>query len=171
MGVTQCWRSVLLTSREFKLSVLRIRNVYPGSWFYPSRIPDLGSNNNNKREGGNICCLTFLSSHTYRKKYKLFYFETGTGKNRADWQRILVLVTFNPKKFHQGLRNMGEGLRIRNPRSGSREKPIRDPGKTYPRSQIQGLNKHRIPEPQHCKTGINLSFHDDSLPGRRSAFF
>ncbi len=38
-------------------SVLRIRDVYPGSWFLPipdpgSRISDPGSQNSNKREGG-----------------------------------------------------------------------------------------------------------------------
>ncbi len=33
------------------ITVLRIRDVYPGSWFLPSRIQDPGSKNSNKREG------------------------------------------------------------------------------------------------------------------------
>jgi hypothetical protein len=45
-------------------SVLRIRDVYPGSWisYLGSRISDPGSNNSNKREGGKffVLVLPFL---------------------------------------------------------------------------------------------------------------
>ncbi len=55
--------SVYIFSQFWKtshfLAVLRIRDVYPGSWFLP--IPDPGSKNSNKREGWKkICCHTFF---------------------------------------------------------------------------------------------------------------
>jgi hypothetical protein len=51
------------------------------------------------------------------------------------------LLKFLPKKLSSSSQNMGLG-------SG-----IRDPGKTYSGSRIQGSKRHRIPDPdsQHCK--------------------
>jgi hypothetical protein len=43
------------------------------------------------------------------------------------------------RKFHQ------KRGRIRDPRSGIRKK-------IHPGSRIQGVKKHRIPDPQHCST-------------------
>jgi hypothetical protein len=48
----------LQTFHMAKWAVLRIRDVYPGSWFLP--IPDPGSKNSNKTEGWKICFLPFL---------------------------------------------------------------------------------------------------------------
>ncbi len=47
------------------------------------------------------------------------------------------------------IRDLGFGLGIQDPRPG-----IRDPEKTYSGSQIQGLKRPRIPDPQHCIAGI-----------------
>jgi hypothetical protein len=94
--------------------VLRIRDVYPGS-----RIPDLGSRISDP--GSRIPDL---------------------GSRISDpGSRIPDYRTFNPKKCHYALKNIGLGSRIRNPRSG-----IRNPGSKIldPRS---GKNLSRIPDP------------------------
>ncbi len=54
--------------------VLRIRDVYPGSWFLP--IPDLGSRiqNSNKR-GVKKICYTFFWSLKFHKIVNYFTFE------------------------------------------------------------------------------------------------
>ncbi len=61
-------------------SVLRIRDVYPGSRILVfnqpgSRISDPGSKNRNKREGWKkIRCHTFFCSHTFHKIENYFIF-------------------------------------------------------------------------------------------------
>ncbi len=60
---------------HFLPPVLRSRDVYPpdpGSWFYPSRIPDLGSRipdptTETKEEGKKFVALLFFGSHKYYK--------------------------------------------------------------------------------------------------------
>jgi hypothetical protein len=68
---------------------------YTGSWFFPSHIPDPGSNNNKKRRGGNFVVLffVFLWSHFhkiyeelnffYPKKFlpEIFFEDPRIGKN------------------------------------------------------------------------------------------
>ncbi len=98
-------------------TVLRIRDVHPGSWFLP--IPDPGSKNSNKRDGWKkICCHTFLCSHKFHKigiilvlKCRKIFF--------ANFQRIMEL--FTQKKL--SLCSQKYGFGIRDPRS-----EIRDPG-------------------------------------------
>jgi hypothetical protein len=48
LGSDRC----LILQKEMQIAVLRIRDVsrIPDPDFYPSRIPDLGSKNSNKRE-------------------------------------------------------------------------------------------------------------------------
>jgi hypothetical protein len=46
------WSGLFLMTKSYHLPLLRIRDVHPGSWFL--LIPDLGSNNSNKR-GRKIC--------------------------------------------------------------------------------------------------------------------
>ncbi len=47
----------------------------PDHDFCPSRIPNLGYKNSNKKEGRNIFLLSYLfCSHKYHKNLKLFYF-------------------------------------------------------------------------------------------------
>ncbi len=47
----------------------------PDPDFYPSRIPDPGSKNSNKREGWKKICYIFLCSHKFHKTANYFSFE------------------------------------------------------------------------------------------------
>ncbi len=78
-------------------------------------IVHIGSNNSNKREGGQICCLTFFVSHKFDKIENCFIFE--------HLRTIKNYCLFHPKNWHQALKNMvggskgqkgtGTGFRIR----------------------------------------------------------
>ncbi len=111
--------------RHFRLflPVLRIRDVYHGSWFLP--IPDLGSRipdpkTATKERWKKISCHTFLCSHKFHKIVN-FSFEVLKKKIWASFQRIIELFT---KKIVKKL------LKIRSwdPGSEIRKKPIPDPG-------------------------------------------
>jgi hypothetical protein len=54
------------------LRVAGIRNVCPGSGFYPSRIPVATTA---IKEGEKICFPTFFCSHKYQKMANYFIFE------------------------------------------------------------------------------------------------
>ncbi len=71
----------------------------PGTDIYPSRIPDLGSNNS-KKKGETLVVLPFFVTTKYYK-IKLFYFWTEKEKNlsQLNWQRILE-GTFYPNNCH-----------------------------------------------------------------------
>ncbi len=72
--------------------MLRIRDVYPGSGFFP--IPDPGSKNSNKREGWKkFCCHTFLCSNKFHKIENYFSFEVLKEKIWANFQRTIELFT------------------------------------------------------------------------------
>ncbi len=65
------WKTGFINTDYRRKAVLRIRDVYPGSWFisnFPSRIPDpeFGFNDSN-RKGGKICCPTFFCRNKYEK--------------------------------------------------------------------------------------------------------
>jgi hypothetical protein len=88
------------------LPVLRIRDVYPGSWFLPipdpgSRIPGPGSRipdpktATKERGEKNLWCHTFLCSHKYHKIAHYFNFEVLKKKISANFQRIIELFTQN----------------------------------------------------------------------------
>ncbi len=95
-----------------------IRN--PGSWFLP--IPDLGSKNSNKREGWKkICCHNFLCSHKFHKITNYFCFEVLKKKIWTNFQRIIEVFT-------QKIVTKLSKIWIWDPGSGTREKPIPDPG-------------------------------------------
>ena len=116
----------------------------PDPDFYPSRIPDLGSKNGNKRERWKkIRCLTFLCSHKFHKIVNYFSFGVLKKKIWANFQRIIELFT---KKIIKKLLK----LKIWSWDPGSE---IWDPEKTYSGSHIQGSKRHRIPDPdpQHCR--------------------
>ncbi len=71
---------------------LRIRDVYPGSWFFSSRISDSGSNNSNKRERGKICFLPFFVATNIIK----LNFWTGKEKNLSqNTKNFNTLVPFS----------------------------------------------------------------------------
>ncbi len=93
------------------LPVLRIRDVIPDPDFYPSRIPDLGSKNSNKREGWKkIYFYTIFCSHKFQKIVKLFCFwnaEDNLGQFSMNYR------TFYPKNCQKAHKNMclGSGIR------------------------------------------------------------
>ncbi len=136
----------------------------PGSWFYPSRIPD--PKKQQKRKVKKICCHTFFR-HKFPKIENYFIFEVLKEKIWANFRKLIELFT---QKVVTKLSKI-YGFGIRNPRSVIRKKPIPDPGsrgqkgtgsririrnkirdpeKTYSGSRIQGSKRHRIPDPQHC---------------------
>jgi hypothetical protein len=96
----------------------------------PSRIPDLGSKNSNKREGWNkICCHTFFHSHKFYKIVNYFVFEILKKKIWVNFQSIIVLFT---QKTVIKLSKIW----VWDPGS-----EIGDPEKTYSGSWIQGFKK------------------------------
>ncbi len=113
------------------VSVLRIPDVYPGSWFLP--IPDPGSKNRKKREGWKKIVVIPFCSHKFYKIEIFCYFWNAGKKIWPNFQRIIELFTqkvvTKPSKYGFG---------------------IRDPEKTYSGSRNQGSKRHRIPDPQHC---------------------
>ncbi len=120
-----------------RVSVLRILDVYSGSWFVPgSRIQQ-----QQKEEGENFCRLTLL------------YFWTSTEKNLSQLTKNWSI--FAPKNLL--LSSQKCGLGIRDPGSG-----IQDPGSRIRKKLDPGTNKHRNldPDPQHCRVyGIYLHAH------------
>ncbi len=120
------WKSVIFCSGKFsefqaknkhKKLVLRIRDVYPGSWFLP--IPDPGSKNSSKREGGGVkknSWHTFFCSHKFHIIEHYFIFEMLKKKLLVNFQRIIELFT---QKIFTKLSKIW----VRDP-----EKPIPDPG-------------------------------------------
>jgi hypothetical protein len=96
--------------------VLRIWDVYPGSWLL--HIPYPGSKNSNKREGWKkISCHTFFVDINFTK-WKLFYFWNAEEKNLGQFSKNYR--TFYPKKL--SLSSQKYGLEIRDSGSGIRKK-------------------------------------------------
>ncbi len=109
--------------------MLRIRDVYPGSWFLP--IPDPGSRiqkQQQKRGVKKICCHNFLCSHKFHKIAHYFSFDVLKKKMWANFQRII-------EPFTQKIVNKFSKLWIWDPRSG---KDL---------FRIPGSKRHRIPDP------------------------
>ncbi len=111
-------------------AVLRIRDVYPGSWFLPipdpgSRISDPGSKNSNKRERWKKICYTFFCSHKFHKIEYYVIFEMLKKKIWANFHWIVQVFT-------QKMFNMLSIIWVWDPGS-----EIRDPEK----------NLFRIPDP------------------------
>ncbi len=70
-------------------AVLRIQDVYPGSWFLP--IPDPGSKKGIKREGWKkICCYTFSCRHKFHKNEHYLIFEMLKKNIWANFQSSLT---------------------------------------------------------------------------------
>ncbi len=128
----------------------------PDPDFYPSRIPDPGSKNSNKRERWKkISCHTFLCSHKCHKIVNYFIFEVLKKKIWANFQRIIELFTKKIVKKLLKIWSWDPGSGIRDPGSWIRKKPIPDPG-----SRIQGSKstQSRIPDPdpQHWVSGQQM---------------
>ncbi len=112
----------MLTGTENPLTVLRIRDVYPGSWFLS--IPDLGSRipdpKTGTKEKGEKNLLSYLFCiHKYKKKLKLLYFWIGAEKNLGQF--------------------------INNYRFGIRKKPIPDPGSVVKKALDAGSRSTTLP--------------------------
>jgi hypothetical protein len=69
--------------------------------FYPSRIPDPGSNNNNQREGEIICCYLFLG--TTITKWKIIFEQV---KEKMCGKFTKNYSIFYQKNCNQALKNM-----------------------------------------------------------------
>ncbi len=117
---------------NYFLAVLRIRDVYPGSWFLP--IPDLGSRIPDPK--------TATNSHKFNKIVHYFMFEMLNKKVWANFQRIIELLA-------QKIVTKLSKIWVWDPRSGIRKKPIPDPGSG---GQKGTGSRIRIPDPdpQHC---------------------
>ncbi len=103
------------------LTVLRIRDVYPG--FLP--IPDPGSRikkPQQKRGLKKICCHIFFCSNKFHKIVNYFIFEILKKKIWANFQRIIEL--FSQKL---SLRSQKYGFWTRDPRSGIWKNLFRSP--------------------------------------------
>jgi hypothetical protein len=103
-------------------TVLRIRDVYPGSriliFTHPgSRIPDPKTVPKEIDEN-KFCYHTFFCSHKFHKIYNYVIFEMLKKKIWANFQRTVEIFSLN---FQYALKYMGLG-------SGIRKKPIPDPG-------------------------------------------
>jgi hypothetical protein len=75
-----------------------VSSVYPGSRnpdpeFYPSRIPEPGFKNSNKREGWKKLVVILFCSHKFHKIENYFIFEMLNKKFSANFQRIIELFT------------------------------------------------------------------------------
>ena len=93
--------------------MLRIRDVYPGSWFLPIPVPDLGSRIQKQQQGGvkKISCHTFFCSYKFHKIVNYFIFEMLKKKVWTNFQRIIELYTqklsLSSQKFGFGIRDPG----------------------------------------------------------------
>ncbi len=123
------------------VTVLRIRDVYPGSriliFTYPgSRISDPRSKNNNKREGWKkSCCYTFFCNHKFHKIENYLIFKMLEKKGWASFQRIIELLT---QKFFTKLSKIW----VWDPGS-----EIRDPEKNYSGSRFRIQGSKMAPDP------------------------
>jgi hypothetical protein len=132
---------IIEISLKLYVSVLQIRDVYPGSRIQKQQ---------QKRGVQKICCYTFLCRHKFLKIENYFCFEVLKKKIWTNFQRIIEFFT---QKIVSKLSKIWvwdpgskirdpEGSKIRDPGSG-----VRDPEETYSGSRIQGSNRHRIPDP------------------------
>ncbi len=111
--------------------MLRIRDVYPGSWFLPipdpgSWISDPGSKNSNKREGWKkLVVITFYVATNFTKLQIILVLKC--------WRKKFgpILKEFFTQKIVNKLSKIwvwDPGSGIRDPGSWIRKKPIPDPG-------------------------------------------
>jgi hypothetical protein len=127
----------------------------PDPDFYPSRIPDPGSKNSNKRKRRKkISCHTFLYSHKFQKIVNYFSFGVLKKKIWANSQRIIELFT---KKIVKKLLKIWSW----DPGSGK---------KTYSGSRIQGSKRHRIPNPGSGSATLFTSLSNAGRKKRVSCF-
>jgi hypothetical protein len=111
-------------------AVLRIRDVYPGSWFLP--IPDPGSKNSNERQGWKkIFIKPFFFGAINFTNLNYFIVEMLKKKILANFQRIVEIFTqklsLSSQKYGFGIQDPGSGKNLfRIPDPGVKKAP--DPG-------------------------------------------
>ncbi len=108
-------------------SVLRIRDVYPGSWFLPipdpgSRIPD-PKTATKERGDKKFVVIPFYVATNFTKLKIILVLKCWRKKFGSIFKG---LYNFLPKKLSLSCQTCRFG--IRDPRSGIRKKPIPDPG-------------------------------------------
>ncbi len=130
---------ILLTSVADPGCLSRI----PGTDFYPSRIPEIGSRIpdpktvTKERGEKNFVIILFLWSQI-SQNWILCYFWNAKEKNLGQFSKNCW--SFYPKNFQYALKYMGSG-------SGIRKRPIPDPGS---RGQKGTGSRILDPDPQHC---------------------
>jgi hypothetical protein len=129
-----------------KNSVLRIRDVYPGSRIRVFSHPGSRIQKQQQKRGVKKFCHTFLCSHKFHKIENHFSFEVLKKKIWANFQRIIELFT---QKIVTKLSKIWLWV----PGSGKNLFRIPDPG-----SRGQKGTGSRIPDldPQHWKIYINI---------------
>ncbi len=150
--------------------MLRIRDVYPRSWYssFPdseSWILNRGSNKNKKRGGGKILFPTFLTFFVTInfKKLKIILFKLGgiSPVRYSIWffQPVDKFKYFLPINLLLSSQKYGLG--------------IRDLEKLIPENRIRGSKKHRIPDPQHqilLGSGLCVLFNPLSIACQKKFF-
>ncbi len=118
----------------------------PDPDFYPSRIPDVGSKNSNKREGWKIF---FYIPFNVATNFTKLNFEVLKKKIWPNFQRIIALFTQKIVTKLLKIWVWDPGSEIRDPGSGKNLFRIPDPGvkkASDPGSRIRIPD----PDPQHC---------------------
>jgi hypothetical protein len=116
-------------------AVLRIRDVYPGSWILSFTHPRSRIQNQQQKRGvKKICCHTILCSHKIHKIVNYFSFKVLKKKIWANFQRIIELFT-------QKIVTKLYKIWVWDPRSGIRKKPIPDPGSGSATLCFRGLGE------------------------------
>jgi hypothetical protein len=105
--------------------------VPPDPEFYPSQIPDLGSNNRTKRGENFFFFPTISCCHKYHKIINNFIFEQV--KNIFLAQTLRIEVFFTQKFF-----NKLSKIWVWDPDPGSEKIPIPDPGSRVQKSPDPG---------------------------------
>ncbi len=127
----------------------------PDPDFYPSRIPDAGSKNSNKREGWKkICRHNFLCSHKFHKIAHYFSFDVLKKKIWANFQRITELFTQKIVNKLSKLWIWDPGSEIRDTGSGKNLFRIPDPGSRGQKGTGSWITD---PDPQHWKKHLIMS--------------
>jgi hypothetical protein len=135
--------------KAFWKAVLRIRDVYPWSWFLPIPDPKIATK---ERGGKQICCHTFYVATNFTKLKIIFVLKCWRKKIWANFQRIIELFT-------QKIVTKISKIWVWDPGS-----EIRDTENNYSGSRNQGSKRHRIPDPQHCwKAYLSLPSSDMRL--------
>ncbi len=102
--------------------VLRIRDVYPGSWFFTHPGSRIQKQHQKRGVKKNLLSYLLLLPQI-SQNWKLFYLWQAKEKKFGP-----IEFSKNYRNFYPTLSSRKYGFGIREPRSGIRKKPIPDPG-------------------------------------------